>query len=77
MIKPLTPIALQLAQLNIPIPTHIATIQEDPTTQYALNQSLSNQVPTNTIFEAFLGNTNSVIEETIIEERPKKFKKNF
>jgi hypothetical protein len=24
-----------------------------------------------------LGNTNSVIEETIIEERPKKFKKNF
>lgn len=76
MIQPLTPIAIQLSNLNIPIPTHIATIQEDPTTQYVLNHTLQNQVPTNQIYNAFLGNSSAGIEETIIEEKPiKKFVK--
>jgi len=75
MIKPLTPIAIQLNNLNIPIPTHIQTIQEDPTTQYVLNQTLQNQIPTSQIFDAFLGGTTG-IEEEIIEEKPmKKFVK--
>lgn len=56
MIHPLTPIAIQLQNLNIPIPTHIQTIQEDPTTQYVLNHTLQNQVPTSQIYEQFLGN---------------------
>lgn len=75
MIKPLTPIAIQLANLNIPIPTHIQTIQEDPTTQYVLNHTLQNQIPTNQIYETFLG-AQSAVEEIIIEEKPlKKFVK--
>lgn len=61
MIKPLTPIAIQLSNLNIPIPTHIQTIQEDPTTQYVLNHTLQSQVPTNQIYETFLG-AKSVVE---------------
>jgi len=56
MIHPLTPIAIQLQNLNIPIPTHIQTIQEDPTTQYVLNHTLQNQVPTSQIYDQFLGN---------------------
>ena len=76
MIKPLTPIAIQLQNLGIPIPTHIQTIQEDPTTQYVLNHTLQNQVPTTQIYDAFLGSSNNGIEETIIEEKPmKKFVK--
>lgn len=71
MIKPLTPIAIQLSNLGIPIPTHIQTIQEDPTTQYVLNQTLQSQVPAHQIFETFLGN-NGEIEETIIEEKTMK-----
>ena len=66
MLKPLTPIAIQLQNLGIPIPTHIQTIQEDPTTQYVLNHTLQNQVPTNQIYDAFLSSNNGV-EETIIE----------
>ena len=46
MIKPLTPIAMQLAEANIPIPTQVQTIQEDPTTLYVLNKTLQNQIPT-------------------------------
>lgn len=78
MIKPLTPIAIQLSNLNIPIPMHIQTIQEDPTTQYVLNSTLRDQVPTSQIYDTFLSNK-SVVEETIIEEKPmKKFvKKTF
>lgn len=77
MIKPLTPIAIQLQSLGIPIPTHIQTIQEDPTTQYVLNHTLQNQVPTNQIYDTFLGvNNSNGIEETVIEEKPmKKFVK--
>ena len=75
MIKPLTPISIQLQNLGIPIPTHIQTIQEDPTTQYVLNHTLQNQVPTNQIYETFLSSNNG-IEETVIEEKPmKKFVK--
>ena len=75
MIKPLTPIAIQLQNLGIPIPTHIQTIQEDPTTQYVLNHTLQNQVPTTQIYDTFLSSNNGV-EETIIEEKPmKKFVK--
>lgn len=75
MIKPLTPIAIQLSNLNIPIPTHIQTIQEDPTTQYVLNSTLRDHVPASQIYNTFLS-TNSTIEETIIEEKPmKKFVK--
>lgn len=73
MIKPLTPIAIQLSNLNIPIPTHIQTIQEDPTTQYVLNHTLQNHVPTAQIYDAFLGNSGTV-EEVEIEVKPiKKF----
>ena len=50
MIQPLTPIAIQLQALGIPIPTHIQTIQEDPTTQYVLNHTLQNQVNSSQIF---------------------------
>jgi hypothetical protein len=50
MIHPLTPIAIQLNQMNIPIPTNHPTILEDPATQYAINQSLQNQIPTSTLF---------------------------
>lgn len=71
MIKPLTPIAIQLQTLGIPIPTHIQTIQEDPTTQYVLNHTLQNQVPTNQIYETFLG-SKAPVEETIIEDKPMK-----
>ncbi len=60
MIKPLTPIAIQLSNLNIPIPMHIQTIQEDPTTQYVLNSTLRDQVPTQQIFNTFLSNTATV-----------------
>jgi len=75
MIHPLTPIAIQLQNLNIPIPTHIQTIQEDPTTQYVLNHTLQNQVPTSQIYEQFLGN-DAGIEEVEIEVKPmKKFVK--
>lgn len=66
MIKPLTPIAIQLAALNIPIPTHIQTIQEDPTTQYVLNSTIRDHVPATQIFNTYL-RTNEDIEETIIE----------
>ena len=46
MIIPITPISIQLAELNLPIPTHIQTIQEDSTTQQVLKQqSLQNTVP--------------------------------
>ena len=62
MIHPLTPIAIQLQSLNIPIPTHIQTIQEDPTTQYVLNHTLQSQVPTSQIYEQFLG-TDAAVEE--------------
>lgn len=62
MIHPLTPIAIQLQNLNIPIPTHIQTIQEDPTTQYVLNHTLQNQVPTSQIYDQFLGNDAGVEE---------------
>ena len=72
MIKPLTPIAMQLAELNIPIPTHVETIREDPTTQYVLNQPMEKQVPTNSLFDTFLGPTKGVVEEIIIEELPQK-----
>lgn len=65
MIHPLTPIAIQLQNLNIPIPTHIQTIQEDPTTQYVLNHTLQNQVPTSQIYEQFLG-TDAGVEEVEI-----------
>jgi len=60
MIKPLTPIAIQLSNLNIPIPTHIQTIQEDPTTQYVLNQTLQNHIPTSQIYNTFLSNTSVI-----------------
>lgn len=78
MIKPLTPIAIQLSNLNIPIPTHIQTIQEDPTTQYVLNSTLRDHVPASQIYSTFLS-TSPGIEETVIEEKPlKKFvKKTF
>lgn len=72
MIKPLTPIAIQLAEANIPIPTQIQSIQEDPTTQYVLNKTLQNQIPTDQLFDNFLGPTTSIIEETVIEDEPKK-----
>lgn len=62
MIKPLTPIAIQLSNLNIPIPTHIQTIQEDPTTQYVLNQTLQNYIPTAQIYNTFLSSTNEIEE---------------
>ena len=75
MIKPLTPIAIQLQSLGIPIPTHIQTIQEDPTTQYVLNHTLQNQVATNQIYDTFLS-ANDGVEEEVIEEKPmKKFVK--
>lgn len=61
MIHPLTPIAIQLNQMNIPIPTNHPTILEDPATQYALNQSLQNQIPTTTLFREFLGSTQGII----------------
>lgn len=78
MIKPLTPISLQLAQQNIPIPTQIQTIQEDPTTQYVLNQSLHTHVPVSTLFDVFLGNTQTKIEETVIEDpNAKKLKRKW
>lgn len=50
MIHPITPISIQLSQMNIPIPTNHPTILEDPTTQNVLNQSLQNQIPTNVLF---------------------------
>ena len=62
MIHPLTPIAIQLNQMNIPIPTNHPTILEDPTTQNVLNQSLQNQIPTTILFREFLGATSSIIE---------------
>jgi hypothetical protein len=71
MIKPLTPIAIQLSALNIPIPTHIQTIQEDPTTQYVLNSTLRDHVPASQIFNTFL-KTDNEIEEIDIEEKPTK-----
>lgn len=37
---------MQLAELNIPIPTQVQTIQEDPTTMYVLSKTLQNQIPT-------------------------------
>lgn len=75
MVKPLTPIAMQLAEANIPIPTQVQTIQEDPTTQYVLNKTLQNQIPTDQLFDNFLGPTKSVIQETIIDDgQPKKKK---
>jgi hypothetical protein len=78
MIHPLTPIAIQLNQMNIPIPTNHPTIMEDPASHYAINQSLQNQIPTSTLFREFLGSTQSNIEETIIEDpyaiQPKKRK---
>ena len=77
MIKPITPIAMQLAELNIPIPTQVQTIQEDPTTQYVLNKTLQNHIPTDTLFEQFLGSTRSVIEETVIDEGKKPERKKF
>lgn len=46
MVKPLTPISMQLAEANIPIPTQVQTIQEDPTTHYVLNKTLQNHIPT-------------------------------
>lgn len=61
MVKPLMPISMQLAEANIPIPTQVQTIQEDPTTQYVLNKTLQNQIPTDQIFNNFLGSTNSAI----------------
>lgn len=60
MIKPLTPIAIQLSNLNIPIPMHIQTIQEDPTTQYVLNSTLRDQIPTSQIYDTFLSTKNTV-----------------
>ena len=63
MIKPITPIAMQLAEANIPIPTQVQTIQEDPTTQYVLNKTLQNHIPTDSIFAQFLGTTNGTISE--------------
>jgi hypothetical protein len=57
MIKPLTPIAIQLSNLGIPIPTHIQTIQEDPTTQYVLNQTLQNHIPATQLYNEFFANT--------------------
>ena len=77
MIKPLTPIAMQLAEANIPIPTQVQTIQEDPTTHYVLNKTLQNQIPTEQLFNQFLGSTKSVIEETILDEGKKMPKKKF
>ena len=77
MIKPITPIAMQLAEANIPIPTQVQTIQEDPTTQYVLNKTLQNHIPTDTLFEQFLGSTRSVIEETVIDEGKKPERKKF
>ncbi len=78
MIHPLTPIAIQLNQMNIPIPTNHPTIMEDPASHYAINQSLQNQIPTSTLFREFLGSTQSNIEETVIEDpyaiQPKKRK---
>lgn len=68
MVKPLTPIAMQLAQANIPIPTQVLTIQEDPTTSYVLGKTLQNQIPTEQLFTHFLGSTSSVIEETVIDD---------
>lgn len=78
MIEPLIPIAIQLSNLNIPIPTHIQTIQQDPTTQYVLNHTLQNQISTSQIYDTFLG-ANDGVEEEIIEQKPmKKFvKKNY
>ena len=59
MIKPLTPIAIQLKERNIPIPTHVQTVQEDPTTQYVLNQALQkDQVTANQIYNTFLNSSN-------------------
>lgn len=62
LVKPLTPIAIQLAEANIPIPTHVQTIQEDSTTNYVLGKTLQNQIPTEQLFTQFLGSTNSIIE---------------
>jgi hypothetical protein len=67
MVKPLTPIAMQLAEANIPIPTQVQTIQEDPTTNYVLGKTLQNQIPIDQIYSQFLGSTTSVIEEVIID----------
>ena len=80
MIKPLIPISIQLQQRNIPLPTHVPTVQEDPTTQYVLNNSTQKQqVSTSQLYDAFLlgKQENGGIEETIIEEKPvmKKFVK--
>ena len=77
MVKPLTPIAMQLAEANIPIPTQVQTIQEDPTTMYVLNKTLQNQIPTDQLFNQFLGPTKSVIEQTVIDEGKKPPKKKF
>jgi hypothetical protein len=45
-----------------------------------LNQSLQNQIPTSTLFREFLGSTQGIIEETIIDDpyggKPKKKKWN-
>jgi hypothetical protein len=68
MVKPLTPISMQLAEANIPIPTQVQTIQEDPTTSYVLSKTLQNQIPIEQLFNQFLGPTTSIIEETIIDE---------
>lgn len=73
MVKPIMPIAMQLAQANIPIPTQIQTIKEDPTTQYVLNHSLQSQVSTTAIYDHFLGPTSGIVEEVLVEEtKPKK-----
>lgn len=61
MVRPPKPISMKLAEANLPIPTHVQTIQEDPTTQYVLSQTLQNQIPTEQLFNNFLGNTSSLI----------------
>lgn len=68
MVRPLTPIAMQLAEANIPIPTQVQTIIDDPTTSYVLGKTLQNQIPTEQLFTQFLGSTTSAIEETIIDD---------
>lgn len=58
---------MQLAQANIPIPTQVQTIIDDPTTMYVLSKTLQNQIPTEQLFTQFLGPTKSVIEEVVID----------
>lgn len=73
MIKPITPITQQLAQANLPIPTSVQTIREDPTMSYYVNQSIHQQIPSSKIFEEFLGTTKPVVEEVLLDDAaPKK-----